>query len=842
MERNQTAHIFTHFTKHSMAQQRVPLKAFVLGHRDWIESVGGDLLHRKGRTVDQYIADLIRPGFKFDELALLICTRMHHKHIFVLMEGRFWTSHMDNDVTRCDLKFGFVGNLLFVPLMHESVHIRKFKDGTRAVNIFLRPRPERRVKSKPRYSINLSQECIDVITGNVTRNSPGEKFVPDELPCEELPPSAVGVQHTLIDESSFMPKLVNSDGEVMKFDPMHCNDAVTRESDQSADDLSAVTSSYPIGTAEIIMPSVTEGNDIPIGSTADGINVKEESLMSTDGQNSENENSVDIVPITRDVVQSPQNLGSASANSEVPHEGSMAPGSNEIPESAVSSQEKPQNAGETVDYTCDNRGLVSDALDSNTDKVLDTSTELGEGSETNVPEQTVDIETEMPQNQSDINKEAHIGTEPNIPDDSVNAEPVPNEVQDNEQQTIEKPVSTEVGDNKKETSDQNKEDSASNVDFEVQKEKSVPPADDTDQNGTSSDSNAEDSVVDQNGTSSDRNAEDSAVDIDSEPDNIYCSCGTSCSCSSSSSSSSSNEDQPPKRGKRKYSDAETCNSTDSDVPKRKLRRYVSGSKPNYKVDSSDNDNDSDPNYSGNDSDPDKTESYTSDPDKTESYTSEEEIVVTKTQTTKKKIITTKSGQIEIKHFKLKSKKIRKRTYKCKYCGNISKTQKDHNNHVKTDHKDCKFICFHCDRTFDSDNALYKHERSHYNLPYGCSNCDRRFQFPYQVKAHMKVHTQKNLYKCLHCERSFTTNLSMKTHAKTHFEKFTCPHKQCSTPDKVYNSKGNLQQHIRGEHGQGWTAFCGEKIKWKSKYNRHIKNCLECLKIKKQKVQKRYHFM
>ena len=614
---------------------------------------------------------------------------------------------------------------------------------------------ERRVKSKPKYSMNLSQECIDVILGNVSRHSPEENFVPDELPPDELPPSPVGVQHTFIDQSSFMPQLVNSDGEIMKFDPMHCNDVVTCESEQSVDDLSVVTSSYPISTVEIIMPSVTEGNDIPISSTAHGSNVKEESPMSTDGEQSENENSVDIVPVTGDVVQSPQNLGSASENSEVPHEGSMAPGSNEIPESEVISQEKPQNADETVDYTCDNSvvpssGLASDALDSNMDKVVDTSTELGEGSETNVPEQTVDSETEMPQNQLDINEEAHIGTEPNIPDDSINkgnAEPVPNEVQDNEQQTIENPVSTEVGDNEEQTSDQNNEDSASGVDFEVQKGKSVPPADDTDQNGTSSDSNAE----------------DSAVDIDLEPDNRYCSCGTSCSCSSSSSSSSSNEDQPPKRGKRKYSDAETSKSTDSDVPKRKLRRYVSGRKPNYKVDTSDNDTDSDtnkdPNYSGKDSDPDKTESYTS----------EEEIVVTKTQKTKKKIINTKSGQIEIKHFKLKSKKNRKRTYKCKYCGKISKTQKDHNSHVKKDHKDCKFICFHSDRTFDSDNALYKHERSHYNLPYGCSNCDRRFQFPYQVKAHMKVHTQKNLYKCLHCERSFTTNLSMMTHAKTHFE-------------------------------------------------------------------------
>ena len=66
-----------------MAQQRVPLKAFVLGHRDRIESIGGELLCQKGRTVDQYIGDLTKPGFKFDELALLIFTQMYHKHIFV---------------------------------------------------------------------------------------------------------------------------------------------------------------------------------------------------------------------------------------------------------------------------------------------------------------------------------------------------------------------------------------------------------------------------------------------------------------------------------------------------------------------------------------------------------------------------------------------------------------------------------------------------------------------------------------------------------------------------------------------------------------------------------------
>ena len=97
----------------------------------------------------------------------------------------------------------------------------------------------------------------------------------------------------------------------------------------------------------------------------------------------------------------------------------------------------------------------------------------------------------------------------------------------------------------------------------------------------------------------------------------------------------------------------------------------------------------------------------SDSEKTESY-SENEVIVTKPKKSKKKVITTKGGTIEIKHYKLKSKKIRKRKYKCKYCGEISSTQKEHNSHVRNKHKNSKFICFHCDRTFDSDNALYKH--------------------------------------------------------------------------------------------------------------------------------------
>ena len=120
-----------------MAEHWQHLKIFVARHKEWIGRVGADLLVKKGRTLDQYLADLVRPGFKFDEIAFLYFALIHHKHIFIMMESRFWTTRRDNDVSQCYLKFGYIGNLLFVPIMHESVQCRKFPDGAHCVHLYL---------------------------------------------------------------------------------------------------------------------------------------------------------------------------------------------------------------------------------------------------------------------------------------------------------------------------------------------------------------------------------------------------------------------------------------------------------------------------------------------------------------------------------------------------------------------------------------------------------------------------------------------------------------------------------------------------------------------------------
>ena len=145
-----------------MAEHRQHLKIFVARHKEWIGRVGADLLAKKGRSLDQFLADLVRPGFKFDEITLLCFARMHHKHIFIMMESRFWTTRRDNDVSQCYLKFGYIGNLLFVPIMHESVQCRKFLDGARCVHLYLPKRSSAQQHDRKNAQIAPAIETITI--------------------------------------------------------------------------------------------------------------------------------------------------------------------------------------------------------------------------------------------------------------------------------------------------------------------------------------------------------------------------------------------------------------------------------------------------------------------------------------------------------------------------------------------------------------------------------------------------------------------------------------------------------------------------------------------------------
>ena len=127
---------------------------------------------------------------------------------------------------------------------------------------------------------------------------------------------------------------------------------------------------------------------------------------------------------------------------------------------------------------------------------------------------------------------------------------------------------------------------------------------------------------------------------------------------------------------------------------------------------------------------------------------------------------------------------RSRSYKCYLCGFKSEMQKTFVKHFSTDHPNDKFKCDFCTSKFDSCNGLFKHERSHQYLRYKCLFCGHRTQFPYQMEAHSKTHTKKDLEKCDLCDKYFTCKASKKSHQESHTTRIKC--NQCTDgKDKIF---------------------------------------------------------
>ena len=184
---------------------------------------------------------------------------------------------------------------------------------------------------------------------------------------------------------------------------------------------------------------------------------------------------------------------------------------------------------------------------------------------------------------------------------------------------------------------------------------------------------------------------------------------------------------------------------------------------------------------------------------------------------------------------------RQRRHTCHLHDKTFEMQCNFTKHHKVEHPDDPYKCEHCEKTLETPNGLFKHQRSHNYLKHGCDICDKRFQFPKQKKIHECIHMQQGLYRCLHCDRHFTLNSpSMLVHAATHNTSIQCE-LYPKTSDKRYNSTYALALHTRGMHGPGWTSVCGINFKWKSAFTRHLKKCDTCKAAKEKQRKERYFF-
>ena len=62
---------------------------------------------------DGYLDILALDQTPFNEVAIVLSTRMYKIHICIVMQGKYWTTKQDHDYKHCTLFFAYMGGLVF---------------------------------------------------------------------------------------------------------------------------------------------------------------------------------------------------------------------------------------------------------------------------------------------------------------------------------------------------------------------------------------------------------------------------------------------------------------------------------------------------------------------------------------------------------------------------------------------------------------------------------------------------------------------------------------------------------------------------------------------------------
>ena len=188
----------------------------------------------------------------------------------------------------------------------------------------------------------------------------------------------------------------------------------------------------------------------------------------------------------------------------------------------------------------------------------------------------------------------------------------------------------------------------------------------------------------------------------------------------------------------------------------------------------------------------------------------------------------KPGKVVFQSYGLRRPRPHFRKFNCIICSKSFTAQGGLNMHKMTDHPTVHFTCSYCNKQFQMANGHYKHEQSHvifaHNCPY--DKCNASFQFLSGLKAHIKTHTGKGLYRCLHYPKEYTTNRAMKAHAKTHTGQCI----QCSKCPITFKTISQYNQHNKGHHGGVYVVPCGIIKQWPREVSTHKKKCVDCKEI------------
>ena len=106
---------------------------------------------------------------------------------------------------------------------------------------------------------------------------------------------------------------------------------------------------------------------------------------------------------------------------------------------------------------------------------------------------------------------------------------------------------------------------------------------------------------------------------------------------------------------------------------------------------------------------------------------------------------------------------------CKDCGKPYETHGGMTYHVNSVHKQIRYACHLCERSFSHKGTLRMHlEEKHgkEEMKHVCKDCGNVFGSKHRLLSHIARHHGEATFKCQVCEKQFAMKTSLNIHTKT----------------------------------------------------------------------------
>ena len=134
---------------------------------------------------------------------------------------------------------------------------------------------------------------------------------------------------------------------------------------------------------------------------------------------------------------------------------------------------------------------------------------------------------------------------------------------------------------------------------------------------------------------------------------------------------------------------------------------------------------------------------------------------------------------------------------CKYCRKRIKTLKSLTNHeALCQTGNDKFSCPTCGHLFRTKETLRSHSLIHKEPRFRCQICGRGFLHMYQIKDHMKTHSDTKEHKCNECPAEFRTKSMLLYHQRNRHRSDKL---ECDICARKFTLESELEQHEALEH-------------------------------------------